>query len=130
MCKKIYSMLTTDTRTKSLASFWCLYCWFWTYFTHYLGISIVESEQVDANLVQSKSPIYDQPNPFSVHTVTKYCTKTSSEKYLVTLLVFSYHISPVISQKSECRNGCYKKTKHATFSEKRLFLTPWYAHAL
>ena len=30
---------------------------------------------------------------------------------------------------SICWLECYKKTKHAKFSEKRLFLTPWYAHA-
>ena len=39
-----------------------------------------------------------------------------------------YHISSVIRQKGESQNGCFKKTKHAKFSEKRLFLTPWYPH--
>ena len=34
----------------------------------------------------------------------------------------------VIGQKDESQNGCFKKTKHAKFSEKRTFLTPWYAH--
>ena len=34
----------------------------------------------------------------------------------------------VIRQKGESQNGCFKKTKHAKFSEKRTFLTPWYAH--
>ena len=37
------------------------------------------------------------------------------------------HLS-VISQKGESQNGCFKKTKHATISEKRMFLTPWYAY--
>ena len=36
--------------------------------------------------------------------------------------------SSVIRQKGESRNGCFKRTKHAKFSEKRTFLTPWYAH--
>ena len=35
---------------------------------------------------------------------------------------------PTIRQKGEFQNGCYKKTKQAKFSEKRMFLTPWYAH--
>ena len=38
-----------------------------------------------------------------------------------------YHIlvnSSVIRQKDESWNGCFKKTKHAKFSEKRTFLTP------
>ena len=35
----------------------------------------------------------------------------------------------VISQKGESQNGCFKKTKHAKFSEKRTFLTLWYLHA-
>ena len=34
------------------------------------------------------------------------------------------HISSVIKQKGESQNGCFKKTKHAKFSEKRIFLTP------
>ena len=29
---------------------------------------------------------------------------------------------------SKYQNGCFKKTKHARFSEKQTFLTPWYAH--
>ena len=32
-------------------------------------------------------------------------------------------------QKGESQNGCFKK-KHAKFSEKRIFPTPWYAHVL
>ena len=31
-------------------------------------------------------------------------------------------------QKGESQNGCFKKTKHAQFSDKWTFLTPWYAH--
>ena len=34
----------------------------------------------------------------------------------------------VIRQKGEFQNGCFKKTKHAKFSEKRTFLTPLYTH--
>ena len=33
-------------------------------------------------------------------------------------------ISSVIRQKGEPQNGCFKKTKHAKFFEKRIFLTP------
>ena len=32
-------------------------------------------------------------------------------------------ISTVVRQKGESQNGCFKKTKHAKFSEKRTFLT-------
>ena len=38
-------------------------------------------------------------------------------------------ISSVIRQKDEYQNGCFKKIKHAKFSKKRTFLTPWYARA-
>ena len=34
----------------------------------------------------------------------------------------------VIRQKGEFQNGCFKKTKHAKFSEKLTYFTPWYAH--
>ena len=36
--------------------------------------------------------------------------------------------SSVIRQKGESQNGFFKKTKHAKFSEKLIFLTPWYSH--
>ena len=36
--------------------------------------------------------------------------------------------SSVIRQKGESRNGGNKRAKHAKFSEKRTFLTSWYAH--
>ena len=32
--------------------------------------------------------------------------------------------SSVIGQKGESQNGCFKKTKHVKFPEKRTFLTP------
>ena len=35
-------------------------------------------------------------------------------------------ITSVIRQKGESQNGCFKKTKHVKFSEKRTFLTSWY----
>ena len=38
-----------DTRTTSLALFWCLYCSFWTDFTHCSAVSIVEFEQINAS---------------------------------------------------------------------------------
>ena len=34
------------------------------------------------------------------------------------------HNSSVIRQKCESQSWCFKKTKHAKFSEKRTFLTP------
>ena len=36
--------------------------------------------------------------------------------------------SSVTSQNDEFRNGCFKKTKYANFSEKRTFLNFWCAH--
>ena len=40
-----------DTRMKSMTSFWCLYYYPWTGFTHCSGVFIVDSEQVNASLV-------------------------------------------------------------------------------
>ena len=34
------------------------------------------------------------------------------------------HNTSVVSQKGESQNGCFKKTKHVKFSQKRTFLTP------
>ena len=47
---------------------------------------------------------------------------------IMKLWFFQVLLSSVISQKLESQKGCFKKRKHAKFSEKRRFLTPWYAH--
>ena len=44
-----------------------------------------------------------------------------------TLNEWFHNNSLVIRQKGESQNGCFRKTRHAKFSEKRTFLTPWYA---
>ena len=46
-----------------------------------------------------------------------------------TLNEWFHNNSLVITQKGESQNGCFKKTKHAKYSEKRTFLIPWYARA-
>ena len=47
------------------------------------------------------------------------------------VMVWSYWLtSSVIRQKDESQNGCFKRTKHAKFSEKRTFLTLWYASSI
>ena len=45
-----------------------------------------------------------------------YCYKT--QRSLIKKMT-----SSVKRQKGECQNGCFKKTKHTKFSEKRAFLT-------
>ena len=42
--------------------------------------------------------------------------------------VESIGILSVIKQKGESQKGYFKKTKYTKFSEKQVFLTPWYAH--
>ena len=53
-----------------------------------------------------------------------YCVKYARTR------AFSWLVSLVIRKKGESQNGCFKKTMHAKLSEKRTFLTPWYAHVL
>ena len=52
-----------------------------------------------------------------------------SQKHFFREILHSWRviISSVIRQKGESQKGCFKKTKRAKFSEKRTFLTPWYA---
>ena len=44
---------------------------------------------------------------------------------IVNIRLVSKHTSAVIRQKDGSQNGCFKKTKHTKFSEKRRFLTPY-----
>ena len=56
----------------------------------------------------------------------KTTTKIRQERKMLNLDFLKK--SSVIRQKGESQNGSFKKTKHAKFSEKRTFLTPWYGH--
>ena len=49
--------------------------------------------------------------------------KLNTTKYLI-LKVTKTSNSSVIRQEGESHNWCYKKTKHANFSENRFFLPP------
>ena len=49
-------------------------------------------------------------------------------EYASSLSYLNKHKSSFIRQKWEPQDYCYKKTKHAKFSEKLIFPTPWYAH--
>ena len=44
----MFKVNNKDTRMTPMVSFWCLYCWPWTYFTSCSSVSIVNSEQVNA----------------------------------------------------------------------------------
>ena len=47
------------TRTKSLKSFWCLYYWLWTDFTHFAGFPIVDFEQLNAGwFIQGRRKLF------------------------------------------------------------------------
>ena len=50
--------------------------------------------------------------------------KISISSNFVEIFVYT---SSIIRQKGESQNRCLQKTKHAKFSEKQTFLTPWYA---
>ena len=44
--KYIKTLWNKDIRTESMTSFWCLYCWLWTYFSSCSSVSIVVFEHV------------------------------------------------------------------------------------
>ena len=47
----MFKVNNKDTRTTPLASFWCLYCQLWTYFTSSSSVSIVNFEHLIAGWV-------------------------------------------------------------------------------
>ena len=48
-CGNMFKVNIKDTRTKTMVSFWCLYCYLWTYFTPCSCISIVNFKQVNVS---------------------------------------------------------------------------------
>ena len=43
----MFKVNNKNSRTTSVASIWCSYCWFWTHFTAFSSASIVNFEQVN-----------------------------------------------------------------------------------
>ena len=50
----MFKVNNKDTRTTSMTSFWCLYCYLWTYFTSCSSVSIFNFEHVIAGWVVFK----------------------------------------------------------------------------
>ena len=68
-----------------------------------------------------------QENTFSWPLFLQNTLGSASLYHLVRALFLDLYSSSLKGQKGRSQNGCFKKTKHAKFSEKRTFLTPWYA---
>ena len=93
----------------------------------YQGVSICSSVTKSASLCNIAQKNWSFPLRISSVSVTKSAV-------CATLTTLSPLISPhpslnssVLSQKGESQNWCFKKTKHAKFSEKWTFVTPWCA---
>ena len=86
------------------------------YFFHILQTSKLHQKfQKFMNKAIKKEKNWKTPKLYNVSSSNKKHSRNSS----------------VIRQKGEShesQNGCFMKTKHTKFSEKRTFLTPWYAH--
>ena len=81
----MFKVNNKDTRTTPLASFWCICCLLWTYFTPCSSVSIVNFECVNADwdvwkIYQIIPPInstFPQLNPLSANP-TKWSNKHNS----------------------------------------------------
>ena len=65
--------------------------------------------------------IFGSPNLFPIVSITEYIhlfLNNAVNNQMVVTFLFSL----VIRQKGESQNGCFKKTKHVKFSEKRTFI--------
>ena len=68
MCSELTKKTLASINNKLIASFWCLYCWLWAYFTPCSSTSIVNFEQViwtllsiyDGGLCNNSYPICSQ----------------------------------------------------------------------
>ena len=49
MVWNMFKVNIKNTRTKSLTSFWCFYCWLGTYFKSFSSVSIIDFEQVNVS---------------------------------------------------------------------------------
>ena len=47
----MFIIINRNSRTTSLTSFRCFYCWLWTYFTPFSSVSIINFEQVNVSWI-------------------------------------------------------------------------------
>ena len=66
MCEICSELKTTERRS----SFWCLYCYLWTYFTPFSSVSIVNFEEVNAGWDHLK--FFWRPTSTNFY-ILKYC---------------------------------------------------------
>ena len=71
----MFKVNNKDTKTKSLTSFWFLYCYLWTYFAHCSSVSIVNIEHVTAGWEEA---ITAQKMKFSIKDFFSKCDKISN----------------------------------------------------
>ena len=64
MVWNMFKVRNKDTRAMSLASFWLLYCYLWTYFTPCSSVSIVNFEHVIAGWVYCILDLLENYNAF------------------------------------------------------------------
>ena len=53
--KKVWYLFKFNDNITRKTPFWCFYCWFWTYFTPFSSVSIVDSEQVNISWESTKT---------------------------------------------------------------------------
>ena len=77
-------------------------------------------EKISCRIDDSITPFYN-----TIHRLLWWVDKSEWIHFLFSSLFSRENwISSVIRQKGEFQNGCFKKRKHAKFSEERTFLNP------
>ena len=62
------------------------------------------------------------------YVVREYLIASSIWLHPLSDCILLFLVIEIVVNKGKSQNGRFKKTKHEKFSEKRTFLTPWYAH--
>ena len=78
MVWNMFKVNNKNTRT----SFWCFYCWLWTYFTPFSSVSIVDFEQANVNWVKKSQ--YKKPAHY-FWSIRIRCDWVKSSFYLTLL---------------------------------------------
>ena len=78
------------TRSEIMASFWCLYCWLWTYFTPRSSIYIGNFDQVNASREKISQMTIGQDYKFLGYfkgmSVSRYCGLIKKAEHMQILI--------------------------------------------
>ena len=105
----MFKVNNKDIRTTLLASFWCLYCYLWTYFTPCSSVSFVDFEQINADWECSYEKCHLSKKLDVIDKINFFLKTENSEIWLDLRQFSSFHEHLSCFPKNMIRRNFYER---------------------